>query len=73
MGSNVNMGSFGVTGVKRSFSLKTLFFYTSMLYSMTIGLIHVHQLETLYVMGSNVNMGSFGVTGVKRSIILKKP
>ena len=36
-----------------------------MLYSMTIRLIHVHQLETPYVMGSNVNMGSFGVTGVK--------
>ena len=45
---------------------------------MTIGLIHVHQFETLYlsmlhsmtirliqVMGLNVNLGSFGVIVVK--------
>ena len=39
---------------------------------MTIRLIHVHQLETLYyVMGLNVNLGSFGVTGVKRLFSLK--
>ena len=33
-----------------------------MLHSMTIRLIHVHQLETLYlyVMGSNVILGSLG-------------
>ena len=36
-----------------------------MLHSMTIRLIHVDQLETLYltVMGTNVNLGSFWVTG----------
>ena len=33
-----------------------------MLHSMIIGLIHVHQFETLYLChGSNVNLGSFGV------------
>ena len=37
----------------------------SMLHSMTIGLIHVHQFETLCVMGLNVNLGSFGVIVVK--------
>ena len=38
-----------------------------MLHSMTIRLIHVDQLETLYLCyGVNVNLGSFGVTGVKR-------
>ena len=96
MGSNVNLGSFGVSGVKRSFSLKMLYlvhvtehdhetytdwsawdalpmlwgqmliwghlgsleskghlhlkcFNSSKLHSMTIRLIHVHQLETLFL------------------------
>ena len=70
MGLNVNLGSFGVTGVKRSFSLKC--FNLSMLHSMPIRLIHIDQLETLCdFMGTNVNLGSFGVTGVKRSFALK--
>ena len=47
MGSNVNLGSFGVKGVKRSFSLK--YYNTSMLLSMTVKLIHVDQLQTLYL------------------------
>ena len=43
-----------------------------MLHSMTIRLIHVHQLgPSTYVIGSNTNLGSFGVTGVKRSVSLK--
>ena len=46
-GSSVNLGSFGVTRVKRSFSLKCC--KSSILHSMTIGPIHVDQLETLYI------------------------
>ena len=43
-----------------------------MLHSMTIRLIHVHQLgPSTYDIGSNTNLGSFGVTGVKRSFSLK--
>ena len=48
MGSNVNLGSFGVTGVKRSFLQKKCS-NSSMLRSMTIRLIHVDKLETLYL------------------------
>ena len=47
MESNVNLGSFGVTGVKRSFALKC--YNSSMVHSITIGLIQGHQLETLYL------------------------
>ena len=47
MWSNVNLGSFGVTGVKRSFSLKC--YNSSNFHSMTIRLIHVHQLESVYL------------------------
>ena len=47
MGSDVNLGSFWVTGVKRSFSLKC--YNLSMLHSMIIRLIQVDQLETLYL------------------------
>ena len=44
-----------------------------MLHIMTIRLIHVHQLETLYrCYVLNVNLVLFVVTGVKRSFILKK-
>ena len=43
-----------------------------MLHSMTIRLMLVDQLETLYLCYmSNVNLGSFGVTDVKRSFSLK--
>ena len=43
-----------------------------MLHSMTIRLIHVHQLNILYLCcGLYFNLGSFGVTGVKRSFSLK--
>ena len=47
MGSNCNLGSFRVTGVKRSFLQKC--YNSSMLHGMTISLIHVGQLETLYL------------------------
>ena len=71
MGSNVNLGSFGVTsGQNFDFHLKCI--NLSMLHSMPIRLIHIDQLETLCdFMGTNVNLGSFGVTGVKRSFALK--
>ena len=70
-GSNVNLGSFGVTGVTMSFSLKC--YNSSMLHSklhsMTIRLIHVDQLETIYLcyvvkisiwghLGSRIGQGS---------------
>ena len=43
-----------------------------MLHSMTIGLIRVHQFETLYLCyGINVNLGSFGVIVVKFRFSLK--
>ena len=43
-----------------------------MLDSMTIRLIHVDQLETLYLCyWVKFNLGSFGVTRVKRSFSLK--
>ena len=44
MGTNVNLGSFGVTGVKRSFALKC--YNSSMLHG-----IHMHKVETLYLFG----------------------
>ena len=47
MGSNVNLGSFGVNRVKRLFSLKC--YNSSKLRYMAIRLIHVDQLETLYL------------------------
>ena len=40
-------GSFGVTGIKRSFSLKC--YNSSVLHTMTIKLIYVHQLEIVYL------------------------
>ena len=59
----INPGSFGVTGVKRSYSLKC--YDSSVLHSMTIGLIYVHQLETVYLcyevkFQSGVNWGHWG-------------
>ena len=59
----IHPGSFGVTGVKRSFSLKCC--NSSMLHSMTIRLIHVHHLATLYPCygvkcQSGVNWGHWG-------------
>ena len=64
--------SFGVTGVKRSFSLKK-YCNSSMLHSMTIRVIHVHHLATLYLCygvkcQSGVNWGHWG----QRSFSLKK-
>ena len=47
MGLENYVGSFGVTGVKRSFSLKC--FNLSMLHSMTIRHIHMYQFEILYL------------------------
>ena len=64
MGSNVNLGSCGVTGVQKSFSLK--FYNLFMFHSM-----HVHRglIDPLhYIKGSNVNQRSFSVTGVKFSV-----
>ena len=59
----IHLGSFGVTGVKRSFSLKCC--NSSMLHSKTIRLIHVHHLATLYLCygvkcQSGVNWGHWG-------------
>ena len=64
----IHPGSFWVTGVKRSFSLKCR--NSSMLQSMTIRLIHVHQLQTLYLgygvkCQSGVNWGHWGKKGQK--------
>ena len=64
----IHPGSFWVRGVKRSFSLKCR--NSSMLHSMTIRLIHVHQLETLYLCygvkcQSGVNWGHWGQKGQK--------
>ena len=63
MGSNVNIGSFGVTEIKRSFSLKCC--NPSMLHSMTIKmrLIYVHQLETFIFYGFECQSGVIWVTG----------
>ena len=47
MGLEIQPGSLGVTGVKSSFFLKMLLH--SMLHSMAIRLIHVDQIETLYL------------------------
>ena len=63
MGSNVTLGSFGVTGSKGHFHSKC--YNSLMLYSMTIRLIHVHQLETSYLCfgvqcQSGVILGSLG-------------
>ena len=47
-GLKIHPGSFGVTGVKRSFSQKKCY-NLFMLHSKTMGFIHVHYLETLYL------------------------
>ena len=68
----IHPGSFWVTGVKRSFSLKCR--NSSMLHSMTIRLIHVYQLETLYLC-YGVKMpiwGQLGSLGSKRSKTQKR-
>ena len=65
MGSEVNLGSFGITWVKRLFSPKC--FNLCILHSITTKLIHVHWLETLCLfVGSKVNLWSFGVTWVNK-------
>ena len=46
MWSNVNLGSFGVTGVKRSYHQKCYFSFR--LHGMVMGLMHIHQVDTLY-------------------------
>ena len=66
MGLEIQSGSFGVTGSKGHFYQKCYFSFR--LHGMVIGLMHIHQLDTLYkVMGLEFHPGSFGVTGVKRS------
>ena len=69
IGSNVNMGSFEVTGIKRSFAPKCC----SILSSLTIRLMDIHNSlrPSTCVMGSMVDQGSFGVTGVKKVIFTK--
>ena len=70
MGSNVNLGSFGVTNVKKVISTKECY-NSSTLHSMTIRLIQVDQLETLYLCyGVICQSGVIGDTGVKRSFSL---
>ena len=60
MESKVNLGSFGVTGVKRSFSLK--YCNSSMLHCMIIKPIHVDYIETFYI--SNLVKSQSGVIWV---------
>ena len=65
MGLKIHPGSFGVTGVKRSFSLKTLLLLQFT--GMVMWLMDMHQLDpSTKVMGLKIHPGSFGVTGVKR-------
>ena len=71
MGSKVNMGSFGVIGVKSLFSIKVTL---SPLYYIVYpcnSYIIISLRPSTYVMGSEVNMGSFGVTGVKYCFSVK--
>ena len=69
MGSNVTLGSFGVTGSKGYLHSKC--YNSLMLYSMTIRLIHVHQLETSYLcFGVKCQSGVIWVTGLKSSFLL---
>ena len=64
MGSNVNLGSFGVTGVKRWFILKC--YNSSMLQSMTIRLIQVDQLDPLLMLWGQMSIwGHLGSQGLK--------
>ena len=46
MGLEIQSGSFGVTGVKGHFHQKCYFSFR--LHGMVIGLMHIHQLDTLY-------------------------
>ena len=71
MGLKIHPGSFGVTGVKRSFSLKTLLLLQFTGYG---HVTHVHTSAwppSTKVMGLKIHPGSFGVTGVKRLFSLK--
>ena len=71
MGLKIHPGSFGVTGVKRSFSLKTLLLLQFTGYG---HVTHVHASAwppSTKVMGLKIHPGSFGVTGVKRLFSLK--
>ena len=63
--SENSLGSFGVTGVKRSFSRKSAIsrpLYIARPYDSNM---YISLRPSTYVMGSKVNLGSFGVTGVK--------
>ena len=71
MGLKIHPGSFGVTGVKRSFSLKMLLLLQFTGYG---HVTHVHASAwppSTKVMGLKIHPGSFGVTGVKRLFSLK--
>ena len=68
--SENSLGSFGVTGVKRSFSRKSAItrpLYIARPYDSNM---YISLRPSTYVMGSKVNLGSFGVTRVKRSFSL---
>ena len=71
-GSHVNLESFRVTWVKRSFTKNS--FNSFMLHSMTIfqdSYMLISLTPFTYTMGSYINLGSFGVNGVERSFSLK--
>ena len=70
-GSKNSLGSFGVTGVKRSFSRKNAItrpLYIARPYDSNM---YISLRPSTFVMGLKVNLGSFGVTRVKRSFSLK--
>ena len=68
MGLEIQLGSFGVTGVKRSVLPKMKFLLQIIWYSHGT---HAYSsarypLQSTKVMGLEIQPGSFGVTGVKR-------
>ena len=63
----IHLGSLGVTGVKSSFSQKTLFLQHITWYGHVI--MHIYQIDTsTEVIGLKIHSGSFGVTGGQKVI-----
>ena len=67
MGLKIHPGSFGVTGVKRLFSLKTPTSPTDYRVRSRDSCTYIRLTPSTNVMGLKIHTGSFGVTGVKRS------
>ena len=67
MGLKIHQGSFGVTGVKRSFLPKMLFLLQITCYGHGDSCILISYIPSTKVMGLEIQSGSFWVTGVKRS------